>query len=216
MPVLLPEKTVEVWTGIAVSHHLPFAEIWSPPNLAASVDQTIRAGKTWAFELKTAYEGNPSYIPVDLNQLKSHAFSAPHAVPVLYLLPAVPWLVVPPEPVSHFAGAWRTFPWWSWIVSARQLAYYCGVKESEAPAHSSRSLRVMDLPLPHPHGRGWLLGMWLAEFLARVGACTEPNGWTRRTEVPIEVTTRNVTADASADGYLLIHVPVEALPDLGP
>lgn len=50
---LLPEKTVEIWTAITVSRALPAAQLWSPPNYKGSVDQWIRAGKTWAFELKT-------------------------------------------------------------------------------------------------------------------------------------------------------------------
>jgi hypothetical protein len=215
--VLLPEKTVEIWTGIAVSRFLPFAEIWSPPNYGGSVDQWIRAGKTWAFELKTAYEDSPtSSIPINLAQLQGHAFRPPHGVPVLYVLPAVPWTSQPLEPVPSVGAAWMTFPWWAWIVSARQLARRLGISAKALPSPTPGTVFTSELPFPHPARAGWILGMSLAGFLSSVGACREPRGWAMRTheDRPIEELALgfdNATAD-QASSYFTIHVPAVHLP----
>lgn len=220
MAVLLPEKTLEIWTGVAVTGFLPFADIWSPPNYGGSVDQWIRAGKTWAFELKTAYEDTPSpSIPIDLRQLQGHAFRPRHGVPVLYVLPVVPWAAKPVEPVPLVGGEWRTLPWWAWIVTAKQLARRLKVTPKRAPPVTPAKLYTADLPFAHPYPRYRYEGMWLADFLVRVGACSEPKNWVLR-----------VTEESSNQGepslqdvqpeddlqltYVAVHVPAAYLPGL--
>ena len=215
MAVLLPEKTVEIWTGISVARFLPFARIWSPPNYSGSVDQWIRAGKTWAFELKTAYEGSPPTIPIDLQQLRAHAFNPPHGVPVLYVLPAVSWTARPLEPAPAEGANWPVYPWWAWVVSARQLAHRFSIAASSAPSSKQAEILVTDLPFPHPSISTWRTGMWLAQFLTSIGACREPRGWTIRTAEDVRTTPPRaddrLTSDAESN-YMAVHVPIASLP----
>jgi hypothetical protein len=214
--VLLPEKTVEIWTGIAVSRFLPSATIWSPPNYRGSVDQWIRAGKTWAFELKTAYEGKPSYVPIDLYQLRGHAYDPPHGIPVLYVLPAVQWSTQPAEPMPMEAASWATYPWWAWVVSARQLAGRLNVKASGSTTGEQR-IPVSDLPLSHVANTYWNTGMWLAHFLVSIGACREPRNWALRLTENQSARVRTPADDDGTDAEshrLVIHVPISDLPGM--
>ena len=215
MPVLLPEKTLEIWTGIAVTRFLPFAEIWSPPNYGGSVDQWIRAGKTWAFELKAPYSSSSGpRIPIDLYQLHSHAFSPSHGVPVLYVLPAIPWSSVPVEPIPSVSGGWTTVHSWAWVVPAGLLARRFGLKSAAHPPSGLRHVNATEIPLPHPVPRYRRAGLWLGEFLLRVGSCTEAPNWTLRVDEdysteygdPLQVD----VADGSA--FFTVHVPAAFLP----
>lgn len=208
MGPILPEKTVEIWTGIAVSRFLPAAEIWSPTNYAGSVDQWIRAGKTWAFELKTTYDSVPPTLPIDPFQLWRHAFAPRHDVPVLYVLPLVPWHARPFEPVPAEASMWHSFPWWSRVVSATRLARRLGVRRrflSTGPL----SIGLNDPWITSPRAT-----LSLALFLVRVGACNEPKDWTlRRDEETREEIRREAANDIDPEGnYFLVRVPADALP----
>lgn len=192
MRALLPEKTVEVWTAIAVTRFLPNAEVWSPPNHRESVDQSIRAGKTWAFELKTTYEdstGRPR-VPINMLQLEAHASRPPHGVPVLYLLPWVPWSIRPTEPIPVVASQWTTFPWWAWVVSANRL------RGLLAPSTGgTRNVAESEL-IRWRTTRSRYQMKSLARFLIEVGACTEPPGWVLR------ATEDELGRDSDADGFL--------------
>jgi hypothetical protein len=211
MTVLLPEKTVEIWTGIAVSRFLPLAQVWSPANYRGSVDQSIRAGKTWAFELKTAYEAAKPFVPIDLAQLRGHAFYPPHAVPVLYVLPVVPWVASPHEPVPPEAATSLSFPWWAWVVSARQLARRLSVVKSRQPTTRQGKVLLDELPFPHPYRSTWGTGMWLAYFLVKVAECREPAGWTDRSAednlVDQQESDRPIDTAGIDTNYFLVHVP---------
>jgi hypothetical protein len=212
--VLLPEKTVEIWTGIAIARFLPFAQVWSPPNRRGSIDQWIRAGKTWAFELKTAYEGSPTHIPIDLEQLWTHAGNPPHGVPVLYVLPKVPWLIRPIEPVRPEAASLHGFPWWAWVTPAKQLARRLWPSTTRPSVRSLQTVNIEDLPFPYAHPR-WKTGMSLAEFLTKVGACREPEGWTTRTADDRRSSSRRDNRNENTEevsNYVIVHVPKANLP----
>lgn len=210
---LLPEKTVEIWTAITVSRALPAAQLWSPPNYKGSVDQWIRAGKTWAFELKTAYNAGRPSIPIDTVQLQKHAYPPPHGVPVLYLLPAVPWSTRPVEPVPMQSGSLVTFPWWSWVVPAERLALRLNVPQVGQPRKQQEWIPVQDLPFPR--GAYYSNGTSLGRFLSLVGGCSEPRAWTVRASEdrhpPVEVISEP-TSDETESRLIFVHIPAENLP----
>ena len=212
MTRLLPEKTVEIWTGIAVAASLPAAELWSPASFYGSIDQLIRAGKTWAFELKSMDDGPPPGITIDLSQLERHAFSPPLAVPVFYVLPVVPWQSLPSLNAAPPAEAaqWGAFPEWAWVVPAIELAAFCQVTQGHCPAGSRKINPLAPGPWPLPT-------VSLAAFLNLIGGCLEPREWNIRHaedswagRPPIQEDIRESMTNGSS--YFVVHVPAAALP----
>jgi hypothetical protein len=213
MPTYLrvPEKTVEIWTAIAVSDLIPDSEIWSPTNARDSVDQAISAGKTWAFELKACSSRRGGSFLIRLNQLERHAFHPVHSIPVLYVLPLTPWSKRPAGLPPVEADQWKSFPDWAWVVPAVDLASYLGIAPgTSVPRNRGRFVTIGGLTGTHSPIK-------LRNFLEQVLACTEPIEWTLRL-------TENIRSQTSEDDLLVspnsirrplyFHVAARHLPAL--
>ena len=110
MTRLIPEKTVELWTALALEYYLgPNTWIWS---WSSGADQDVWAPadlrKWFMLELKAPEEANRPHISINLEQLKRYVKDHGRGLhpDVLYVMPSPPVEIGPTSPQDAVTQKW--------------------------------------------------------------------------------------------------------------